>query len=199
MTPGVQPEERGRGDERRRALVAAAYQAIAQKGFEGLRVRDVAAAVGVNNATLHYYFPTKEDLIRAVLAFVIDELLTSRTMHVGSRKEDALQRLRQYFKAVAKEARSTPEPMIVLNELTARAARDETIRGPLREYEERWLAAFSSVLREGIGEGLFRADLDVEGTAWAIKAIVREMSSHLNYDPLRVNRSIEQLERWLRP
>src|SRR5438105_15545698 len=53
--------------DRRRALVAAAFRRIAEEGFEGLRTRDVAADVGVNIATLHYYFPTKEALIRGVI------------------------------------------------------------------------------------------------------------------------------------
>src|SRR6187455_3309099 len=53
--------------DRRRALVTAAYQRLASEGFEGLRTRDVAADVGVNVATLHYYFPTKEALIRGVI------------------------------------------------------------------------------------------------------------------------------------
>src|SRR5438094_8371030 len=53
--------------DRRRALVVAAYRRIATGGFEGLRTRDVAADVGVNIATLHYYFPTKEALIRSVI------------------------------------------------------------------------------------------------------------------------------------
>jgi AcrR family transcriptional regulator len=47
--------------------VLAAFSQIAEHGFEGLRTRDVAAEVGVNIATLHYYFPTKESLIRGVL------------------------------------------------------------------------------------------------------------------------------------
>src|SRR2546430_7157743 len=49
-------------DERRRSLVLAAYDLIAEKGFEDLRTRDVAARAGVNIATLHYYFASKEDL-----------------------------------------------------------------------------------------------------------------------------------------
>ncbi len=42
-------------DERRRSLVLAAYDLIAEKGFEDLRTRDVAARAGVNIATLHYW------------------------------------------------------------------------------------------------------------------------------------------------
>src|ERR1700686_5600988 len=54
-------------ERRREELVQAAFNQIAARGFEGLRTRDVAAEVGVNIATLHYYFPTKESLIRGVL------------------------------------------------------------------------------------------------------------------------------------
>src|SRR5205823_12230072 len=55
-------------EDRRRALVLAAFGQIAERGFEGLRTREVAAEAGVNIATLHYYFPTKEALIRGVVA-----------------------------------------------------------------------------------------------------------------------------------
>lgn len=51
------------GEDRRQALVEAAFRCIAEKGFEGLRLRDVAAKVGIDHSTLHYHFPTKEDLV----------------------------------------------------------------------------------------------------------------------------------------
>ncbi len=38
--------------ERQEALVQAAYELLAERGFEGLRTRDVAGRVGVNIATL---------------------------------------------------------------------------------------------------------------------------------------------------
>src|SRR5947208_9570069 len=41
------------------------------------RTRDVAAKVGVNIATLHYYFPTKEKLIRGVVGYARSEEHTS--------------------------------------------------------------------------------------------------------------------------
>ena len=45
----------------------AAYRLIAERGLEELRTRDIAAEVGINIATLHYYFRTKEQLIAAVV------------------------------------------------------------------------------------------------------------------------------------
>jgi len=61
------PYRAGNRENRRQALVEAALDEIAERGFEGLRTREVAAHVGLNVATLHYYFPTKEALIRGVL------------------------------------------------------------------------------------------------------------------------------------
>src|SRR6266513_932786 len=60
------------GDERRRSLVLAAYDLIAEKGFEDLRTRGVAMRAGVNIATLHYYFASKEDLIDGVVNYLLD-------------------------------------------------------------------------------------------------------------------------------
>src|SRR5437588_12519078 len=60
------------GDERRRSLVLAAYDLIAEKGFEDLRTRDVAMRAGVNIATLHYYFTSKEELIDGVVDYLLD-------------------------------------------------------------------------------------------------------------------------------
>jgi AcrR family transcriptional regulator len=54
------------GDERRRSLVLAAYHLIAEGGLERLRTRDIAARAGMNIATLHYYFPGKEDVHCAI-------------------------------------------------------------------------------------------------------------------------------------
>ncbi|MGH3813794.1 MAG: helix-turn-helix domain-containing protein [Pseudonocardiaceae bacterium] len=46
-------------------MVRAAFDVIAEKGFEGLRLREVAAQVGIDHSTLHYYFPTRQDLVAA--------------------------------------------------------------------------------------------------------------------------------------
>src|SRR5271157_2342927 len=63
--------------DRRTELILIAYNHIAKRGFEGLRVRAVAAEAGINNATLHYYFPTKEDLIKGVVDHLIEKFSTS--------------------------------------------------------------------------------------------------------------------------
>src|SRR5271154_7552512 len=56
--------------DRRKSLLQAAFDVIASSGFEGLRTRAVAERAGVNIATLHYYFPTKQALVEGVAQFL---------------------------------------------------------------------------------------------------------------------------------
>src|SRR5215471_16607803 len=71
-------------DDRRHALILAAYHSIAEKGFEGLRTRDVAATVGIHSATLHHYFPTKEALIQGVVDYAVQRLIQTTISSHGS-------------------------------------------------------------------------------------------------------------------
>ena len=57
------------------AIAAAARALIAERGFEGLRTRDIAERVGINVATLHYHVPTKEALIEIVAQSMRDDFI----------------------------------------------------------------------------------------------------------------------------
>lgn len=48
-------------------ILAAATAEFVEKGFVGARMDDVAARVGVVRSALYRYFPTKEDIFRAVV------------------------------------------------------------------------------------------------------------------------------------
>ena len=43
---------------------------VQQRGFTGFSFRDIAAEVGIKTASIHYHFPTKPDLAKAVLQHV---------------------------------------------------------------------------------------------------------------------------------
>ena len=85
-----------RGELQKQALVDAAYDIIAERGFEGLRTRDVAMRVGLNVSTLHYYFRSKEDLVRSVAHRLLSEFKERGRLREGSsaRPAGALERLR---------------------------------------------------------------------------------------------------------
>src|SRR5260370_19518356 len=120
----------GVGRQRRRQeLVRATFEMIAKNGFEGLRTRDIADLVGVNIATLHYYFPTKESLIRAVLDQAMIRFRSTLTPH-GSPADQ----LRNHLRAVRKLLIEEPELKAVMAELALRSAHDRSIAGIMAQW-----------------------------------------------------------------
>lgn len=63
-----------REDEIRKA----AYDLLGTKGLEEVHARTVAKEVKINHATVHYYFPTREDLLEAVAEYALHQLIRDR-------------------------------------------------------------------------------------------------------------------------
>ena len=62
------PRWRRRSAERPAEIADAALAEFATRGYAGARVADIAASAGVSKAALFSYFPTKADLLLAVVA-----------------------------------------------------------------------------------------------------------------------------------
>ena len=58
-------------DRTREAILAAAEQAFARHGFDGVSLKEISDAAGVSRATPAYFFGSKADLYEAVLARVV--------------------------------------------------------------------------------------------------------------------------------
>jgi AcrR family transcriptional regulator len=157
--------------DRRRALAAAAYARIASAGFEGLRTRDVAADVGVNIATLHYYFPTKEALIRAVIGYAV-----GRFHETMPGQGSAVDQLRGHLRAVARLLKDDPQLWAVMGELVLRAPRDENLAHIFRQTDDFWHRTLADLIQRCIDEGAVDADLDADGTARLLIVAIKGMS-----------------------
>src|SRR5438270_3050618 len=147
-------------EKRRQELVLAAFHQIAERGFEGLRTREVAAEAGVNIATLHYYFPTKEALIRGVLEHAMRRFRSTLAPH-GSPSDQ----LRNHLRAVRELLRQEPRLGVVMGELALRAGRDPAIAGILRETNDAWYRMVRGLLRKAVKAGELSPDLDDDGVA----------------------------------
>ncbi|MGA8709208.1 MAG: TetR/AcrR family transcriptional regulator [Steroidobacteraceae bacterium] len=60
-----------RYEKRREAFVHAAAAVFAEKGFHGASTQDIANRLGINQAALYYYFPSKEAALEAVCYYGI--------------------------------------------------------------------------------------------------------------------------------
>jgi len=64
------PKLRLKAGDRRSQILAAALEVFSERGFHGARTRELAERAGVSEALIFRHFPTKEDLIRAILESV---------------------------------------------------------------------------------------------------------------------------------
>ncbi len=190
---------RGVTKGRSAAVVQAAYALIVEKGFEGLRTRDVAERVGMNSATLHYYFPTKEALIQGVVHYLMQELQTSRA--TADESAGALERLRAEFADIRLRLKEAPDQLVVLTELAVRAWRDPAIAGILSYLDQGWHDHLVSILQAGVAEKTFRSDLDLEATANSMMSQLRGVGYQSKLDHAKLDTLVDQIglqiERWV--
>src|SRR5258708_17695715 len=158
-----QTRTRTGGDERRDDLVRAAFACLAADGFEGLRSRSAADRAGVNMATLHYYFPTKEALIGGVAAFIASRFITLHAPRKPSTGSPALDRLQQEFADARFYRARHPDLAAVLSELQLRGRRDPALRKIIEPTCGHWRKGIEEWMTAGIAEGVFRRDLDPHG------------------------------------
>jgi AcrR family transcriptional regulator len=183
------------GDARRQSLIDSAHFLIAERGMEGFRLRDVAARAGIHHATLHYYFPTKEDLIQAVADQLTYDFLhgTPPDLAGASARLTAREQLHRYFVTIAYQFREAPTRLLAIIELFLHALRDSSIRRTLNDNDA-WSNQLIAIISEGIEQGEFRADVTLKEVAAMIVTFSMGLPVLASIHPEMVNPAIEQFE-----
>ena len=183
-------------DNRRVSLLRAAYEVIATQGFEGLRTRSVADRAGVNVATLHYYFPTKEALIKGLAEYLTSLFVSLHAPPVANTGHAALDRLHQEFADARFYRLERPDMLVVIQELMLRAHRDPVVRSITAPLTYHWQAGLQQLIEEGISEGIFRPDLVPVVAATLVASTI---SGAINFavGPEMLDSIFREIERWL--
>ena len=189
-----------RGEERRRALIDAAFASIAEDGFEGLRTRDIAARAGINVATLHHYFPTKEALVRAVAIRLAALHSLGRASAVGrdtTGELTAAEELRIEFADARYFRVDRPDIAAVWTEFALRAGRDKALKPVLERINDAWRLDIERILDKGVRDGSFRPDLDPKAGTSVVMATLWSSNTLVGIDAKSFERACQELERWL--
>lgn len=86
------------GDARRAAIVESAAHFFSEHGFEG-STRELAARLGVTQALLYRYFPTKQELIESVFSAFRERWDASRATMLADLSIPLSERLIQFYHA----------------------------------------------------------------------------------------------------
>ncbi|WP_155358826.1 TetR/AcrR family transcriptional regulator [Acrocarpospora macrocephala] len=124
--------------ETRERLLRAAAEVFAERGYDGTRVADIAAAAGVSNGALYAHFGSKAELLVAALR------AHGRRLLAGLFAADPDRSITDLLLAIGRwlPRRRDPSRFLIVEALVA-ARRDADVAGPTRAYVgERadWLA-----------------------------------------------------------
>jgi AcrR family transcriptional regulator len=178
-------------------IVEAAFKAIARDGFEGLRTREIAKLVGINSATLHHHFPTKEDLIAGVANHLESRFRAEKTRPTEG--ESAREALGNQLRDAIFYYLERPEMLAVYREFVGRAPRDPAMRELVQRLHAGWQANVVDALRSGRKDGSIRADLDVEAAARVILSTVWGLAAHIFSSKEAFDAGFHELMKWLVP
>ncbi len=144
------------GVARRRAILDAALTVFADHGFDGASTRAIAAAAGVEQGHLAYYFETKELLWREVIRTYsagIDELLAVGLRGVDLRRSAVLARtlLPRFLSQFAANSRLT---RLMLQEFSVASPRHDWVVGEVgRPIWKRLEPLFKALHAQGVTAG----------------------------------------------
>lgn len=131
---------------RRQQILATAAELFAQRGFHGVSVADLGAAVGISGPALYRHFSSKDAMLAEMLVSISEELLgvgTARAEAAGSAAE-ALRALVAWHTDFALHNK----PLIVVQDRDWDALPSEArekVRALQKSYVDLWAAQLTSL------------------------------------------------------
>jgi AcrR family transcriptional regulator len=147
------------------AIVDAAARVFAERGYHGASTQAIADVLGMRQASLYYYFASKEAALELVCEKGVDGFVESAE-EIAARRDAPLARLRALITShLAPNETKRDYVKVFINE---RRYLPDASRRRIGRKGRRIERCFEDVIRAGIEDGSIRADTDVRLTMLAI-------------------------------
>lgn len=157
-------------ERRREALVRAGYAEIVDKGIHGMTLDSVVVRAGTSKGGALYYYRTKEDLLFAVLQWLLGQL--DHTLdEIAQAREPARARLASELEVLFHSEDVNRKLYLVVFDFVSLAARSKRFQKPFQDFFANRRKADINIIEEGIRDQQFRR-VRPEETASAIRALV---------------------------
>jgi AcrR family transcriptional regulator len=145
---------------RRDELLELAATMFAARGMRATTVRDIADSAGILSGSLYHHFSSKEEMVDELLRGFLDWLF-DRYQEIVATEPNPLERLKGLFMA-SFEAIEQRHAQVVIYQDEAKhlsgQPRFSYVEERNKEQRKMWL----HLLNQGIEEGYFRPDIDVD-------------------------------------
>jgi AcrR family transcriptional regulator len=176
MTIATLPSTRRVASQRRRApeIIEAAARVFAERGFHGATTQDIADVLGIRQASLYYYFSSKEAALELVCLKGVEGFFEAGKA-IAARPKTARERLSLLINSHLSPLLDRGNFVkVFLNERQHLPAESRRRIGRWSRGLER---IFEEVIKEGIAKGEFRSDLDARLATLAIFGMCNAASS----------------------
>ncbi len=152
----------------RQELLMEAELLVRGRGYSGFSFAQLAEAVGIRKASIHYYFHTKDDLAIALVA-AYDARYDAALAAIMASSADGLARIDAYGQLYLEgvERRLGCLCAVLATEFDLLP---ESLRADIARFFAKHIAWLEQVLREGIANGTIAADIDPARAARVIIA-----------------------------
>lgn len=133
-------------------IIAVAKEVFIEKGFDGASMSDIAARVGINRPTLHYYYRTKDKMFQAVFLSIIQSFIPKiQDMFVDDNKPFS-EKIRIVVDTYLEVAKNNPYmPMFVMREINRNAK--DFIKAVKPVYMDKFLNQIAIYLQSAMDKG----------------------------------------------
>ena len=145
---------------RRDELLDLAAAMFAERGLRATTVRDIADSAGILSGSLYHHFKSKEQMVEEVLRDFLDWLF-GRYEEIVASTTDPLERVKGLF-MVSFEAIEDRHAQVVIYQDEAKRLNPLPQFGFLDERNREQRSMWIDVLKQGVADGCFRPDLDVD-------------------------------------
>lgn len=152
---------RSKNIEKYNAILDAALTVIAENGFHGSTISRIAKEAGVADGTIYIYFKNKEEILVSVFRERLGQLIETSEARLAS-AGNAIEALRLICHTHFSELENHLD-LAYVTQIELRQSSFE-LRKAIGQALKPYIHLIEQVLRRGIEEGIFRADLDVKLT-----------------------------------
>jgi TetR/AcrR family transcriptional regulator, cholesterol catabolism regulator len=170
------------GSNKKRAaeILDAAAQIFAQHGFHGASTQDIADVLGVRQASLYYYFPSKEVALEMVCARGVEGFVEA-AISITERPANFAEKLSVLIAAHLQPLRERRDYMQVF--LNERRYLPTDSRRRIGRHSRALEQVFEDVIRGGVRAGEFRPDLDARLATLAILGMANGVAAWIDKEP----------------